>query len=66
MILEGPKRREGRVRSSASSKEFNEFIEKMQMEEIEHQGRNWTWANNWKEEGFIEESWIDSLALLIG
>lgn len=31
-----------------------ELIEKMEIEEIAFYGREWTWANNWNEEGFIE------------
>lgn len=31
-----------------------ELIEKMEMEEIAFHRRGWTWANNGKEEGFLE------------
>lgn len=45
---------EGRPRSEASCRVFNEFVEKMNMEELKVRGRQWTWANNWHDEGFIE------------
>lgn len=38
----------------ASCKGFCEFIEYMNMEELEFKGRQWTWANNWQNEGYIE------------
>lgn len=44
----------GRVRHEDSCKAFQDFIQKMNMEEVEVQGRQSTWANNWKEEGYIE------------
>lgn len=31
-----------------------ELIEKMEIEEIASHRREWTWANNWEEEGFIK------------
>lgn len=44
----------GRVRTVASCKGFQDFIAKMQMEEVDYQGQQWTWANNWQDEGYIE------------
>lgn len=44
----------GRIRSVVSCKGFREFIEQMNMEELEFKGRQWTWANNWQNEGYIE------------
>lgn len=43
-----------RHRSEASLRGFNDFVSKMEMEEIQFLGRKWTWANNWEGEGHIE------------
>lgn len=43
----------GRIRNAASSREFNDFIGRMSMEELAYQGKDWTWTNNWHDEGFI-------------
>lgn len=43
-----------RTRTVASCQGFLDFITRMNMEDIEFQGRNLTWVNNWKEEGYIE------------
>lgn len=44
----------GKLRTEASCKGFTDFIEQMHMEEVEVQGQQWTWANNWRDEGYIE------------
>lgn len=44
-----------RQMSEASLRKFNEFVNKMEMEEISFVGRRWTWANNYEGEGYIEE-----------
>lgn len=44
----------GRSRSEASCQGFREFIDKINIEKVVYQGRKWTWANNWQDEGFIE------------
>lgn len=47
-------KRGGRPRLEASCKGFRDLIESLEMEEINYQGRSWTWANNWQGEDFIE------------
>lgn len=44
----------GRRRSKNSCKGFREFIASMKIEEIRFQDKQWTWANNWEDEGYIE------------
>lgn len=44
----------GRLRFEASCRVFREFIDRMNMEEMEFTGNMWTWANNWHDEGYIE------------
>lgn len=44
----------GRRRSEHGYKCFNDFIVEMEMEKIGFQGRQWTWANNWDDERYIE------------
>lgn len=45
----------GNRRGDGSFRPFKTFICEMGMGEIVHRGRRWTWANNRKGEGFIEE-----------
>lgn len=45
----------GNMRGTSSFRPFKAFISEMEMGEIVHKGRRWTWANNKKGEGFIEE-----------
>lgn len=53
-ILHPDDKKGGRPRTEASCKGFRELIKMMPIEEIRFQGRGWTWANNWDDEGFIE------------
>lgn len=53
-IREPGEKHGGRIRSDTSCQGFRGFIEQMHMEEVEFQGRKWTWASNWHKEGFIE------------
>lgn len=45
----------GRLRSETSFQNFRTFVDEMEMVELKFNGRSWTWANNWEEEGFVEE-----------
>lgn len=45
----------GRLRSEPSFQNFKNFIDEMEMAELNFTGRSWTWANNQEEEGFVEE-----------
>lgn len=44
----------GRDRTESSYKGFKEFIERMEMVEVAFQGRQYIWANNWEDKGYIE------------
>lgn len=35
--------------------QFNEFIRKMGMGELQVKGRQWTWSNNKEYDGFVQE-----------
>lgn len=55
----------GRTWSEASCQGFRDFIRRMDMEEIQYQGSQWTWANNWTNEG-LKLDWIGFLGALSG
>lgn len=53
-ICRAGEKKGGRDRTESSYKGFKEFIERIEMVEVAFQGRQYTWANNWEDEGYIE------------
>lgn len=45
----------------ASCKEFMDFIDKMQMKEVEYQGQQWTWAMIGRRKVILKQDCIDFL-----
>lgn len=54
-IKDHSEKKGGQPRSDSSFKPFREWIQGMNMSELEFMGRQWTWANNRTGEGFVEE-----------
>lgn len=58
-------KRGGRLRAEGSFQMFRSFISNMQMAEVNFTGNAWTWANNSKEEDYVEAR-LDSLFHMFG